>query len=134
MSQVVVRRATLGDVEGILPLWKEMMDYHARLDARIRLAPGCDEHWVSFLMDLLNDEKACVLVACITERIVGYIIGMIREKPPVLLPAIYGFVSDICVDPGWRRQGVGRKLFEALKVSGYHDATFKSKAMLPRAR
>lgn len=116
MSQVVVRQATADDVKGILSLWNELMDYHAAVDARFQPAPGGEEHWIEILLDWLRDEDACVLVAEAEGQLVGYIIGMVRENPPVLLPSNYGMVSDICVDPAWRQRGIGRRLFEALKA------------------
>jgi len=45
MSKITVRRATGIDVPDILPLWKEMMAFHAALDPRFRPAPGGDVHW-----------------------------------------------------------------------------------------
>lgn len=115
MSQVVVRQATRKDVRGILPLWNEMMDHHAALDARFRPAPDGEGHWAKILRDWLRADDCCVLVADAEGRLVGYIVGMMRENPPVLLPPAYGLVSDICVHPAWRRHGIGRRLFEALR-------------------
>ena len=109
------RRAIRKDVGGILPLWNQMMDYHAALDERFRPAPGGEEHWADVLRSWLRDDDCCVLVADDEGQPVGYIIGMMRENPPVLLPPTYGLVSDICVDPAWRQQGVGRRLFEGLQ-------------------
>ena len=63
----------------------------------------------------LRDDDCCVLVADAAGQPVGYIIGMMRENPPVLLPPTYGLVSDICVDPARRQQGIGRRLFESLQ-------------------
>jgi ribosomal protein S18 acetylase RimI-like enzyme len=116
MSQVGIRRATPDDVGGILPLWNELMDYHAALDARFQPAPGAEENWADILLDWLQDDDACVLVADAGGKLVGFIIGLVRENPPVLLPSKYGLITDICVDPAWRRQGIGGRLFEALKV------------------
>jgi ribosomal protein S18 acetylase RimI-like enzyme len=93
-----------------------MMDHHAALDARFRPAPDGEEHWAGILRDWLRDGGACVLVADAEGQLVGYIIGLMRENPPVLLPSTYGLVSDIYVRPAWRQQGIGRRLFDALKV------------------
>jgi ribosomal protein S18 acetylase RimI-like enzyme len=115
MSQVVVRQANQDDVGGILSLWNELTDYHVALDARFQPAPGAEESWAEILLDWLQSDDACVLVADAGGKLVGFIIGLVRENPPVLLPPKYGLVTDICVDPGWRQEGIGRRLFEALK-------------------
>ena len=115
MSQVVIRQATRNDVGGILPLWTEMMNLHSALDERFRPAPDAEKHWAEVLRSWLRDDDFCVLVADAEGQLVGYIIGMMRANPPVLLPPTYGLVSDICVDPAWRQQGIGRRLFEALE-------------------
>jgi ribosomal protein S18 acetylase RimI-like enzyme len=115
MSQAVIRQASRKDVRGILPLWNEMMCHHAALDARFQPTPDGEEYWADVLRSWLRDDDYCVLVADAEGQLVGYIVGMMRENPPVLLPPTYGLVSDICVDPAWRQQGIGRRLFEALK-------------------
>ena len=116
MSQVGIRQATPDDVGRILLLWNELMDYHAALDARFRPAPGGGERWGEILLDWLQSDDAGVLVADAGGKLVGFIIGLVRENPPVLLPSQYGLVTDICVDPAWRQRGIGSRLFEALKV------------------
>ena len=115
VSQVVIRQATRNDVGRILPLWTEMMNLHAALDERFQPAPEGEKQWGEVLRSWLRDDDCCVLVADAEGQLVGYIIGMMRVNPPVLLPPTYGLVSDVCVDPAWRQQGIGRRLFEALK-------------------
>ncbi|MBC7249567.1 MAG: GNAT family N-acetyltransferase [Anaerolineae bacterium] len=115
MTTVTVRRATEQDVPQILPLWQEMMSFHAALDPRFRPAPDGESHWAAAITAWMRREDNCVLVAEAGGQIVGYIVGMMRENPPVLLPPRYGFVSDICVAPEWRRHGVGRRMFAALR-------------------
>jgi len=82
MTAIAVRRATEIDVPDILPLWKEMMAFHAALDSRFRPAPGGDAHWAKAISAWMQDEDNCVLVAEVEGRIVGYIVGMMREHPP----------------------------------------------------
>lgn len=91
------------------------MDYHAHLDSRFQLAPQAEKRWTEALSSWLKDDDYRILVAEAKGRLVGYIIGTINSSPPVLLPPQFGFVSDICVAPEWRRSGVGRRLYETLQ-------------------
>ncbi|MDY7041620.1 MAG: GNAT family N-acetyltransferase [Chloroflexota bacterium] len=116
MTTITVRRATEADVPAIVPLWKEMMAFHAALDPRFRPDPDGDVHWSRAISAWMQAEDNCVLVAEAEGQIVGYTVGMMRENPPVLLPLYHGFVSDICVAPEWRQRGVGRRMFAALKM------------------
>jgi ribosomal protein S18 acetylase RimI-like enzyme len=114
--EVRVRPATAEDVPAIVPLWQEMMDLHAALDAgRFRPAADGASYWAEAVVGWLKDESCCALVVEDGGRLRGYIIGWVRQPAPVYEPGVYGFVSDICVAPGCRRRGLGRRLFEALK-------------------
>ncbi len=115
MTEVIVRRATFNDLEPVLDLWQEMMDYHARLDRRFRPTADGRDHVREVLREWMADDTQRVLVAVADGRIVGYIIGHIAEHPPVFEMRYLGHVSDICVALHWRRKGVGRKLFSALR-------------------
>jgi len=113
--EVTIRAASRGDVEAILPLWREMMEYHAHLDPRFQPAPRAERLWTEALSRWLKDDDYRILVAEAKGRLVGYIIGTIKSSPPVLLPPRFGFITDICVTPEWRRTGVGRRLYETLQ-------------------
>lgn len=115
MAQITVRRGMLEDEEAVLGLWQEMMDYHARLDPRFQPASDGKEHFHAVLREWMADETRCVLVAVVDGEVIGYIIGRLAENPPVFAMRRFGYVTDICVAPQWRRMGVGRKLFAALK-------------------
>ena len=116
-NEVRIRRATARDVPAIVPLWQEMMDLHAALEVQ-RFRPAADgaEYWAEAVAGWLKDEHCCALVAEAGDRLLGYIIGWLRQPAPVFEPVVYGFVSDICVVPDCRRRGIGRRLFEALKA------------------
>ncbi len=116
-DDVTIRRATADDVPAVLPLWQEMMNFHASLDPQ-RFRPAADgaDYWAEAFAGWLKDEKCCALVVDDGGRLVGYIVGWLRQPPPVFQPDVYGFVSDICVAPDCRRTGIGCRLFEALKA------------------
>ena len=57
-----------------------------------------------------------MLVAEVDGELVGQIMGALRDPYPVFEPGRYGYVTDVVVDPAVRRSGVGRALFESLKM------------------
>jgi len=115
MTEVIVRRATFNDLEPVLDLWQEMMDYHARLDKRFQPAADGRVHFRQAVQEWMLDDLWRVLVALDGDEVVGYIIGHLADNPPVFETRHYGFISDICVATDWRRSGVGRQLFAAIR-------------------
>ena len=115
MSDVLVREAAPEDVETVLDLWHEMMHYHARLDKRFQPTPDARDRFRTTLLQWMALDTQRVLVAVVDGQIVGYTIGRLVENPPFMEWRFLGHVSDICVAPEWRRQGIGRKLFATLR-------------------
>jgi len=114
-----VRPGSEEDTPEMLRLWREMMDFHARLDPHFRPLPppAGEEAWEKYLReDIWGSEDWCVFVAEADGRLVGQILAMLRDPVPVFQSGRYGYVTDIVVDPAARRSGVGRALFEALKA------------------
>ncbi len=115
MSEVIIRQATFEDIEEILPLWQEMMGFHTKLDERFRQAENSVEICTQAFKSILKNSDCCVLVAEVEKQLVGYIVGKVKTTP-IFVPSHYGDISDICVSPEWRRSGIGRKLFESLRL------------------
>ena len=82
-------------------------------------APAGEQAWEKHLrQNVWGNEDWCVFVAEVAEadgRLIGQIMGTLRDPAPVFEPGRYGYVTDIVVDPETRCSGVGRALFEALK-------------------
>jgi len=113
-----VRTATEDDLPEMLGLWREMMDFHAARDPRFRPKPSpeAEKAWSTYLREeIWASDTWCVFVAEDDGRLVGQILGELREPAPVFQPETYGYVTDIVVDPDARRAGVGRALFAALR-------------------
>ena len=114
-----IRPGSDKDLPEMLRLWREMMDFHARLEPRFRPlpSPAGEQAWEKFLRnDIWENENWRVFVAEVDGRLIGQIIGALHDNVPVFEPGQYGYVTDIVVAPDARSGGAGRALFEALKA------------------
>jgi ribosomal protein S18 acetylase RimI-like enzyme len=77
-----------------------------------------------------DGSKQQFLVALAGERVVGFVIGEVRDwefgSPPC------GWVFAIDVDPGARLDGIGTRLLQAISASFRHAGVRKLRTMLAR--
>ena len=114
-----IRPGTETDVPEMLRLWREMMDFHHQVEPRFRPLPppAGEQAWERYLrQDIWGNEDWGVFVAEADGRLIGQIMGVLRDSVPVFEPEQFGYVTDVVVDPAARRSGVGLALFEALKA------------------
>jgi ribosomal protein S18 acetylase RimI-like enzyme len=112
-----IREARHADRTVIVALWRELMDLHRALDTRFVIAPDGEQKYSRHIVEMIRSRDARVLVAeeVQTSRVIAYIMGEIQVRPPLALPGVYGFVSDIYVTAEWRQHGVGKTLVTQLK-------------------
>ncbi len=60
-------------------------------------------------------ELALVKIAEINGTIVGYMMGFITKNVPVYETEKIGEISDAYISPSYRKQGLGKRLFESLR-------------------
>jgi len=91
----------------------ELMNHTNQLDPRFRSHPEAGSRITNFMASRLDDENSLLLVALLEDQVVGYILARVMERPPVLLPPRFGFISDLVVTKPYRRRGIGTRLFQA---------------------
>jgi ribosomal protein S18 acetylase RimI-like enzyme len=97
----------------VLGLWRQMMEHHRRLDARFATSPHGPQAFEGYVRKCLRSRSCRVLVAEEEDRVAGYAIVTILENQKVFALGRFGFVVELCVDESARRQGIGRRLWEA---------------------
>lgn len=118
MRQIAIRSARPSDMDEVMRLYRQLMAFHEALDPRLALDWDRLEAFRDYLTDVVLESASCRLLvaeAPPSPGLAGFILGRLAESPPIFAQPCYGLVSDVCVDENWRRQGMGRALFEALR-------------------
>jgi ribosomal protein S18 acetylase RimI-like enzyme len=117
VDQITIRFVETADAPTIAALWTDLVAYHQSLDSALPTsAPNGAGRYAKRLLQHLDDNNTCALVAEVDGKIIGYVLGMIVD----LLPDIFaeqpgGFLADIYVEAAYRRKGVGRALVRELQ-------------------
>jgi GNAT superfamily N-acetyltransferase len=113
---MIIRDAKLTDVESILKLWKELMLVHGNLDPIFEISEDGEEKFRSFLISNINATvEKVVKVAVVDGSTVGYMMGIIKQNPPVFKMTQFGEIMDACVTANFRRQHIGERIFAEMK-------------------
>ncbi|MFH1549430.1 MAG: GNAT family N-acetyltransferase [Planctomycetota bacterium] len=107
-----IRQATKKDINAILPIWRQLVMYHADLDPSFKPTSDAVEIFRVFLKKLLKRRNAAVLVAEEEGKPVGFCTAYI-ENHPEFRSGRYGKIADFVVDESYRRRGIGNSLLEA---------------------
>jgi ribosomal protein S18 acetylase RimI-like enzyme len=109
--QAVIRKATESDIVSVLPLWRELMEFHSTFDFRFQVTSDAVSQGDSYFRAELITPTSLLAVADCDSRIVGYCLASCRQQPKVFEHRAYGFISEFHVLPSFRRQGIGSRLF-----------------------
>ena len=110
-----VRRAERRDLGAIVELWLRLMQLHREVDRRFELVANASQVMTQRFQGLLNDPDALILVSHEDGQIVGFLVGQIDVNLPFFPGATMGFVSDLYVVDGYRREGRGERMVEVLR-------------------
>ena len=92
------------------------MQMHEETDASFALAADGLERWEEMVLDLMGRQDTFVIVAELDRRVVGFCLGWVARNPNIYKVSEVGFISEIAVVSGARRQGVGRSLIAAARA------------------
>ncbi len=120
---VTIRAAEQRDLAAIAELaGKLVRQHHAFDDARFMLVPNVEAGYARFFAGELSHDETLILIAELAGNVVGYAYARLEPRDWNNLLDACGALHDIYVAESARRQGVARRLVEAvrerLKVKG----------------
>lgn len=116
-SNIVIKKATEKHLSAIDELSYGVYLYHDRLLPNFftKSSKDSNSHYYYNLKDKLKDkDKAIFLVALKDNTVVGYLIGLVLEKPWRKISTVCS-LDEIGVSEAYQNQGIGSTLFDALK-------------------
>lgn len=107
-----IRKARIEDIEQIIFIWNQMMEFHAGLDSLFRRCEGAEEIFGEYIQKSISDVHKVVAVAECDGRVVGYCQGVLEKHPPALEQTDYGYIMDAAVDAEHQRRGAGEAMVQ----------------------
>jgi ribosomal protein S18 acetylase RimI-like enzyme len=112
VDQHAVREASQQDIDRVVELWAEHLDFHAQFDPRFLRRDGSEDGFAHHLRSHLGNTDFLLLVVEIDGREEGFLLGELSDYPPCFENRAHGVINDLAVSPRWRRAGLGTALLE----------------------
>jgi ribosomal protein S18 acetylase RimI-like enzyme len=113
---VIVRAAEARDLPAIAELAGKLARQHHAFDAeRFILIPNVETGYARFFAGELSNPQTLILAAELADSIVGYAYARLEPRDWNTWLDAYGALHDIYVNESARRQGVARRLVDAVR-------------------
>ncbi len=106
-----VRNASEQDLELLARMNSKLVSEHSSLDPRYATVQGMDSLWMEDIRKHLKDPESAILVAVISGKLVGYLMGTIRERYRIFSERHFAEIWSSFVEAEFRQQGVMKAMF-----------------------
>ncbi|MDY5912732.1 MAG: GNAT family N-acetyltransferase [Inconstantimicrobium porci] len=110
---MIIREAEIKDFEGVHEIMRQIFELH--LERRSDIYKEGEVYTLGQFENSLNNENESILVADIDGSIVGVCHMVKKDLRNILIYKIgcIAFIEDFGVHKDYKRQGIGRKLYDA---------------------
>ena len=116
---MIIRRLRKSDKAELFRLFVEFEDYYqsqkvfSKVTHEVEKYVDTKKAMISFANKYVNSKKIIAYVAEQNNKLIGFIVGDIRKHPDKVLNK-EGFVKELFVSSNFRKQKIGKTLFDAL--------------------
>ena len=114
VGQPVIRPATPGDGPALFEHWQQARQHNAALDRRVMHVPVSRDEFILDFREMLGRQSSIAVVAEAAGEIVGFVSGSLEANQPDRLPERHATIGYLYVAEPNRREGIARRLFEAV--------------------
>lgn len=112
---ITIRRATLNDIPAVCTLSQTLFEHERQFTDEFNMQWSHGKDGVKFFTKSLKSRSSFILIAFDGEKAVGYIL-MKLERVSWRVYNPMAELTNLSVDPMYRGQGVGTKLFQHAKA------------------
>lgn len=113
---MIIRAARKSDVNDLCELWQGLMDYHQNLARNpLKLKKNAKSIIKKFFIKNIKGKSALVLIAKDGRKPVGYLMGFVRQYPPVYIEDKMAYLSDGFISKEHRKKGIMKEMIKQTK-------------------
>jgi ribosomal protein S18 acetylase RimI-like enzyme len=101
-------------IPGIVEVWEEFAHFHEPFDPRFPMKDDVSSGYEVHLREDMAKETTRVLVALDKEKVVGYVMALIKKTDPAWQRERSGYIEEMAVTANYRRRGIGEKLLKQI--------------------
>ncbi|MFA5021802.1 MAG: GNAT family N-acetyltransferase [Patescibacteria group bacterium] len=111
---VSIRKAKVKDLDLVSAMAVNLLKYHSQFDTYYRPAKNAKGAYHKLFRSAIFSRRKILLVAEIDSEIIGFVMALVRRKPPVFAIKDYGFITDIFIVNEYRNQGIAGLFLQEL--------------------
>lgn len=117
MNKIFTRDLKEADLPEAKIIFNEFVQHHVQYDDTFEKVADADQLWADYIWEsYTTKEDFKVLVVELDGQVVGFCLGYVAERPPIYKSKRIGMIGNIAVKKGYKRLGIGHRLFDEIKV------------------
>jgi ribosomal protein S18 acetylase RimI-like enzyme len=117
--EIEIRPGRIKDKNRVERIWRELVNYHRKITTLdLEMVDEAPDIFMKYFEKHVRSRvrRAIVAEKKSDDKIIGYLLGELQRRPPLMKTKFRGFISDIAVTENMQGKGVGSKLLESFEA------------------